>query len=176
MQLHDVPLRDGICIFYLVLRALDTIEDDMTLSNDFKLRELPQFHTHLRDETWVMHGVGKGCEAKLLEDYPRVTREFAKLKPCYQKVIEDICAAMAQGMCEFLSRPIVTVADYDQYCHYVAGLVGHGLTRLFAQCGFEDPHLADDLSIANEMGLFLQKTNIIRDYYEDMREDPPRVF
>lgn len=26
------------------------------------------------------------------------------------------------------------------------------------------------------MGLFLQKTNIIRDYYEDIRESPPRVF
>ncbi len=26
---------------------------------------------------------------------------------------------------------VVTVADYDEYCHYVAGLVGEGLSRLF---------------------------------------------
>lgn len=83
---------------------------------------------------------------------------------------------MAAGMCKYLITPVSTVQDYDDYCYYVAGLVGHGLTRLFAHCGFEDPHLQDNLSVANEMGLFLQKTNIIRDYYEDIRESPPRVF
>lgn len=36
MQLQDAPLRDGICIFYLVLRALDTIEDDMSYDEMFK--------------------------------------------------------------------------------------------------------------------------------------------
>jgi farnesyl-diphosphate farnesyltransferase len=27
---------------------------------------------------------------------------------------------------------VVTKADYDLYCHYVAGLVGIGLSNLFA--------------------------------------------
>jgi phytoene/squalene synthetase len=32
-------------------------------------------------------------------------------------------------------------------------------------------------SLANDMGLFLQKTNIIRDYLEDIMEEPaPRMF
>jgi farnesyl-diphosphate farnesyltransferase len=38
------PLRDAICIFYLVLRGLDTVEDDMALSNDIKLPMLLVFH------------------------------------------------------------------------------------------------------------------------------------
>lgn len=43
------PLKDAICIFYLVLRALDTVEDDMALSDEPKLRELQAFHKHIYD-------------------------------------------------------------------------------------------------------------------------------
>lgn len=175
-QLDDPGLRDGICLFYLVLRALDTVEDDMSVPIDVKLRELPKFHTHVHDPEWCMHGVGEGRERELLEQYPRVSREFTKLNKGYQAVIEDICESMANGMCDFLQRPVVTKEDYDLYCHYVAGLVGHGLVRLFAQSGYEAAKVADDLTNANHMGLFLQKTNITRDYFEDIREEPPRMF
>jgi hypothetical protein len=52
----------------------------------------------------------------------------------------------------------------------VAGLVGLGLSGLFAGSGLESKSLlskkGDDLS--NQMGLLLQKTNIIRDYLEDL--------
>jgi farnesyl-diphosphate farnesyltransferase len=33
-----------MCVFYLVLRALDTVEDDMALPNDIKLPALLSFH------------------------------------------------------------------------------------------------------------------------------------
>lgn len=175
MQLND-ELRDAICIFYLALRALDTIEDDMDVPVADKKVSLPIFHTHLTDDKWFITGIGKGKERTLLEEFYRVSKEFMKLKPEYQEVISDITYQMSLGMCHFLENTVQNTEDYDLYCHYVAGLVGHGLTRLFAKSGIEDPHLADDLSIANSMGLFLQKANIIRDYYEDVMEDPPRLF
>jgi phytoene/squalene synthetase len=50
----------------------------------------------------------------------------------------------------------------------VAGLVGEGLSRLFACTGYEKQEVADvSKTLANTMGLLLQKTNIIRDYLED---------
>ena len=71
------------------------------------------------------------------------------------------------------------------YCHSVSGLVGEGLTRCFIARGLETEELAAQgekvwpfckkagevesgltLGLANSMGLFLQKTNIIRDYLE----------
>lgn len=58
-----------------------------------------------------------------------------------------------------------------QYCHYVAGLVGIGLTQLFVASGLEDPSIGENIKLANSMGLFLQKTNIIRDYLEDIIQD-----
>ncbi|CAM42751.1 putative farnesyltransferase [Leishmania braziliensis MHOM/BR/75/M2904] len=175
-QLADQQLRDAICIFYLVLRALDTLEDDMSVPVNVKLKEMPKFHTRMSDTNWSMTGVGEGRERELLEKYPCVAREFKKLRKEYQDVIANICERVANGMCEFLQRPVVTLDDYNLYCHYVAGLVGHGLTHLFARCGFEDSHLDEDLTNSNHMGLFLQKTNIIRDYYEDICDEPPRMF
>lgn len=175
IQLTDRDLRDAVCLFYLVLRALDTIEDDMKLDSDLKIKELEAFHTRLEDPTWSLSNVGEGKEREVLENYPRVTREFKKLRPEYQVIIHDICFKMAAGMVQVLKNPVVTVADYNLYCHYVAGLVGHGITRMFACCLPEYPK-DFDLDIANQMGLFLQKTNIIRDYFEDIREVPPRMF
>lgn len=37
-------LRDAVCVFYLVLRALDTVEDDMALPDDVKVPLLRCFH------------------------------------------------------------------------------------------------------------------------------------
>ncbi|KAG8537968.1 hypothetical protein GDO81_021244, partial [Engystomops pustulosus] len=58
----------------------------------------------------------------------------------------------------------------SQYCHYVAGLVGIGLSRLFSASELEDAIVGEDTRLSNSMGLFLQKTNIIRDYLEDQLE------
>ncbi len=49
---------------------------------------------------------------------------------------------MGAGMAEFVSKDLgqgtVTLEEYDLYCHYVAGLVGEGLSRMFAESGLED--------------------------------------
>ena len=54
------------------------------------------------------------------------------------------------------------IEEWDLYCHYVAGLVGEGISGLFAASGKEAPFLGEQLELSNSMGLFLQKTNIIR--------------
>ena len=78
---------------------------------------------------------------------------------------------MAQFAGKNLLEGTETIEDYNLYCHYVAGLVGEGLSRLFHGCGFEGPEvLATAKTLGNTMGLFLQKTNITRDYLEDMRD------
>ena len=42
-------LRDPVCIFYLVLRALDTVEDDMAIPAPDKLPTLISFHEKIYD-------------------------------------------------------------------------------------------------------------------------------
>lgn len=67
-------------------------------------------------------------------------------------------------MADFSDKEIVKKSDYDLYCHYVAGLVGMGLSKLFAFSTLEGPIFNQMDELSNNMGLFLQKTNIIRDY------------
>ena len=75
---------------------------------------------------------------------------------------------MASYVSKDMGQGTATVADYDLYCHYVAGLVGEGLSQLFSCTGYESAAVNDvSKTLANTMGLFLQKTNIIRDYLED---------
>ncbi|KAK1864932.1 hypothetical protein I4F81_007468 [Pyropia yezoensis] len=171
----EAELRDPVAIFYLVLRALDTVEDDTAVAASVRRSLCIGFHEKLVPEAggWTTDGFGKGAEKELLERFDTVHSCFSGLKPEYQRVIADITREMGFGMAEHMDETAcVTVADYDRYCHYVAGLVGLGLTRMFACSGLESPALADPQRdhLANSMGLFLQKTNIIRDYLEDLND------
>lgn len=163
-----------ILIFYLVLRALDTIEDDTTAfsSQEEKIKHLLDFSKKaLRDPKWSMDGVGEGDEKLLLREFPKCQRVYAKLRIKSRQVIADITYRMATGMAEFVGKDLgqgtVDVDQYNRYCHFVAGLVGEGLSRLFAASGLEKASFAGELYLSDQMGLFLQKTNIIRDYLED---------
>jgi len=178
----DGELARVICLFYLVLRGLDTIEDDMTIPDDIKQPILRSFHEKTITPGWNFNGNGPDeKDRQLLVEYNLVVEELNRLEPHYRDVIVDICSKMEVGMADFAHRAVTTgeiyleqVTDWDLYCHYVAGLVGEGLSRLFAASGREVGWLGDQLELANSMGLFLQKTNIIRDYREDV--DVKRYF
>ncbi|NXN26211.1 FDFT synthase, partial [Nycticryphes semicollaris] len=169
IQALDGELRHAVCIFYLVLRALDTIEDDMSISLDVKVPMLHEFHSYLYQPEWK-YMESKEKDRQVLEDFPTISMEFRNLSKVYQEVISDICHKMGVGMAEFLEKKVDSQHEWDKYCHYVAGLVGIGLSRLFSASELEDPIVGQDTELANSMGLFLQKTNIIRDYLEDQLE------
>nr|WPA94585.1 SQS [Aralia elata] len=166
-------LRDAVCIFYLVLRALDTVEDDTSIPTEVKVPILMAFHRHIYEKDWHFSCGTKEYKV-LMDEFHHVSNAFLELGSGYQEAIEDITMRMGAGMAKFICKEVETVDDYDEYCHYVAGLVGLGLSKLFHASGAED--LATD-SLSNSMGLFLQKTNIIRDYLEDINEIPKsRMF
>jgi farnesyl-diphosphate farnesyltransferase len=170
-QLPD-PIKDAICVFYLVLRGLDSVEDDMTLAENRKVPILLEFHDHMGIDGWHLDGIGDGPDYRvLLAHFDKVIRVYKALPARYRAVIKDITMRMGAGMAEFVRvGSMETVAQYDLYCHYVAGLVGYGLSDIFAASGLEDRSIADEHRLSNSMGLFLQKTNIVRDYLEDLRE------
>ncbi|KAJ8009669.1 hypothetical protein DPEC_G00093900 [Dallia pectoralis] len=168
IQALDGELRHAVCIFYLVLRALDTVEDDMTIPFEKKVPMLNDFHTYLYQTDWCFTESHEK-DKQVLEDFPTISLEFRNLGQEYQDVISDICQRMGVGMAEFLEKKVGSMKEWDQYCHYVAGLVGIGLSQLFSASQLEDPEVGRATELANSMGLFLQKTNIIRDYLEDIQ-------
>ncbi|XP_059354100.1 squalene synthase isoform X2 [Carassius carassius] len=169
IQALDGELRHAVCIFYLVLRALDTVEDDMRIPLEKKVPLLQDFHSFLYQPEWSF-AESREKDRQVLEDFPTISMEFRNLGQEYQEVISDICLQVGAGMAEFLEKKVSSMKEWDKYCHYVAGLVGIGLSRLFSASQLEDPEVGRDTELANSMGLFLQKTNIIRDYLEDQQE------
>jgi farnesyl-diphosphate farnesyltransferase len=176
-ELHP-ELLVPCALFYLILRGMDTIEDDMTVPLETKEPMLRSFHTIIEKEGWNFDGNGpKEKDRQLLVEFHNVTAEFRKVKPEYRKIIADIAEKMGNGMADYANNAehnangVNTIGDYDLYCHYVAGLVGEGLTRLFVESKLANPALLDRPVLQESMGLFLQKTNIIRDVHEDWKDN-----
>lgn len=177
MELHP-ELRNVIMIFYLVLRALDTVEDDMTIDPELKVKVLRQFDSKLDLEDWSFTGNGPNEKDRaVLVEFPCILKEYHNLKPAYQLIIKEITMKMGNGMADYILDEqfnlsgVQTVKDYDLYCHYVAGLVGDGLTQMIVYAKFGTPELYEgNAQLFESMGLFLQKTNIIRDYAEDLAD------
>ncbi|TVY19504.1 putative squalene synthase [Lachnellula arida] len=166
-----------VAIFYLCLRGLDTIEDDMTIPLQKKEPLLRDFDKILFKDGWNFNGNGPDeKDRELLVHFDVVVTEFKLIKPAYQKIILDITKKMGNGMAdyannaEFNENGVDTIKDYELYCHYVAGLVGEGCTRLFVESKLANPALLQRPELSESMGQFLQKTNIIRDLQEDFHD------
>lgn len=179
-ELHP-ELALPVCIFYLILRGLDTIEDDLSIPLETKEPLLREFKNHLDEDGWKYNGNRpEEKDRELLVQFDNIIAEFKKLKPVYQTILRDVTQKMGNGMADY-SRKVASgvsgvnsVAEYDLYCWYVAGLVGEGLTRLFVEAGLGEIALIDQ-GLYKPMGLSLQKTNIIRDVRED-RDDGRRFW
>ena len=169
----------------------------MTIPDDIKQPLLRSFHEHVVTPGWTFDGCGPNEKDRdLLIKYDVVVEEVNRLKPecvClkhllksrvellgsyrYKTVILNICRKMETGMADYAHKAattntvyLETVSEYDLYCHYVAGLVGEGLSGLWAASGKEADWIGSQLELSNSMGLLLQKTNIIRDFREDSEE------
>ena len=154
----------------------------MTLPLEIKDPLLREFHLHLEEEGWNFDGSGPDEKDRgLLVEFEVVVKEFRAIKVEYREIIADIAKRMGNGMADYANNAehntngVNTVKDYDLYCHYVAGLVGEGLTRLFVESKLGNPLLLDRPHLHESMGLLLQKVNIIRDVREDF-EDKRRFW
>ncbi|KAK0102568.1 bifunctional farnesyl-diphosphate farnesyltransferase/squalene synthase [Cadophora gregata] len=170
-----------VALFYLILRGLDTIEDDMTIPLETKEPKLRKFQDILEEDGWTFNENGPNeKDRELLVHFDVVIAEFKLVKPAYRDIIKDITNKMGNGMADYANNAehnihgVNTIKDYELYCHYVAGLVGDGLTRLFVESKLANPALLKRPELSESMGQFLQKTNIIRDIREDF--DDKRRF
>ncbi|OWB56828.1 hypothetical protein B5S28_g2742 [[Candida] boidinii] len=176
MELNP-ELRNVIMLFYLVLRALDTIEDDMTLDNEIKIPLLKSFHLKLDSLDWTFNGNGPNeRDRELLVQYNNVLIEYHKIKPYYQQVIRETTEKMENGMAYYITNRdfnltgVKTIQDYEDYAYYVVGVVTEGLIQITTTAGYNDPILLDNMYLCRSMGVFIQKPIIIRDYKEDLDE------
>lgn len=153
----------------------------MTIPLEKKEPILRKFHEILEQDGWNFTENGPNeKDRQLCVEFNVVIEEFKQIKPAYQEIIKDITKRMGNGMADYANnaehneKGVNTIKDYELYCHYVAGLVGEGLTRLFVEGGLANAALLKRPELMESMGQFLQQVNIIRDIKEDL--DDKRRF
>ncbi|KAG9292339.1 hypothetical protein G9A89_015209 [Geosiphon pyriformis] len=168
-------LYDPLCIFYLILRGLDTIEDDMTLPIEEKIDLLTKFPEAIFHSGWNFTKSGPNeKDRQLLVEFDAVIEEFLILDKKYKTIIGNITEKMAKGMIIYAKKAaentfaINTIKEYETYGHYVAGLVGIGIGEIFLAAGWLNLEMVINNKNPDNIGIFLQKVNIIGDFYEDL--------
>ena len=175
-------LQTSVTNAYLLCRIADTIEDEPALSPSASLHFLERFVAVLygnepaaglaQDLVPQLSNETLPAEHDLVANMERVVRVTNRLDPQQRLAIQRCVEVMAGGMHQFQQtaslRGVPRLSDLDDYCYYVAGVVGQMLTELF--CGYSAEigrHRAEmhELDVSFAQGL--QMTNILKDVWED---------
>ena len=175
-------LRHVVGNAYLLCRIADTIEDEPALSTAEKRKYSEQFISVVKGEVNAidfaqdlgsqLSAATTSDEHKLIQNTERVIRITHACTAFQRQALERCVRIMSRGMAEFQANASLNglsdVAELDQYCYYVAGVVGEMLTELF--CDY-CPEMAENreklLELAVSFGQALQMTNILKDIWDD---------
>lgn len=185
MQLPS-PTREWIALSYLLFRIADTIEDTAWPCLETQLHQFAQFElfitqadAHASLDNWIEAfptSLPEG-EIKLIHDLPRLLLDLYSLPSEKQGVIRTYLQVMIAGMCHFQtnhrldgSLRLSSLQEVNQYCFFVAGIVGGLLTYFFYDHIKAQPANEEILVNAYHFGLFLQKINLLKDRRKDELE------
>src|SRR5271155_5075573 len=167
---------------YLLCRIADTIEDEPALAAPETLAFLRRFNDVVsgngepaslaRDLEHRLSDRTLPTERDLVSNMDRVVRVTAKLGPAQQAAIRRCVELMCYGMPRFQFnasiKGLARSTDLDDYCYYVAGVVGEMLTDLFCDYSADIARRKPALtSLAASFAQGLQMTNILKDVWED---------
>ena len=180
---------------YLLCRIVDTIEDEPALTGARKNYFCEQFlrtlnvprnaETFSRQLCVSLSSQTPPAEHELIRNVPRVVRITRSFSEPQREALQRCVSTMAKGMGQFQLRGekqgLQSLEDLDQYCYYVAGVVGQMLTNLFC---LHSPEIAQNrkslMALAVSFGQGLQMTNILKDVWEDYQRGacwlPRKIF
>ena len=115
-------------------------------------------------------------ERELIKHTPTVIRITHSFNRRQQSALYRCIRIMADGMSRYqeanVANGLKDQQDMDNYCYYVAGVVGEMLTELF--CDYSsaiDENHGELMQLAVSFGQGLQMTNILKDIWDDQRRD-----
>jgi len=178
-------LGQAVLDAYLLCRIADTVEDAPGIDPDVKAALFDDFLAAFDDTAALARftaGVqdlpGEIAHLTLTRNTPLVFAHFGALPPNTRAVVRKWVAEMAVGMRKFvLLYPngirIQTVAEYQEYCYYVAGTVGYMLTDLWHE---HSPSIgAERYAVLRErcraFAEALQTVNILKDVAVDAEQE-----
>jgi farnesyl-diphosphate farnesyltransferase len=167
---------------YLLCRIADTIEDEPALSPPETLAFLQRFSAVVagngeptalaRDLEHRLSDRTLPTERDLVSNMDRVVRVAANLgtpqHAAIQRCVELMCYGMPRFQFNASTKGLARSTDLDDYCYYVAGVVGEMLTDLFCDYSADIARQRASLSaLAASFAQGLQMTNILKDIWED---------
>lgn len=176
------PLRLWVGVSYLLCRIVDTIEDsqfkdpeDQKQAFDWFDQNISDFHpdhSSYPSSLWPME-VTEG-EKLLLSDSSFIFATFWAMDPQPRELVSKLAHSMSLGMRHFCFRSsgplrLKDLKEVNQYCFFVAGLVGEMLAGFIAQVEPRFPVTMGRLVKAHHFGLFLQKVNLLKDQLKDQK-------
>jgi farnesyl-diphosphate farnesyltransferase len=177
-------LRRVISNAYLLCRIADTIEDDNALSSE-QTRQFSDMFIEVvagniaaekfAEELFILlseHTLP--AEHDLIKNTPAVIRITHSFNSNQRKALERCVHIMAKGMADYQDAEslegLKDLPAMDEYCYYVAGVVGEMLTELFCDYSGEiNRNKATLMKLAVSFGQGLQMTNILKDIWEDRK-------
>ncbi|HID54766.1 MAG TPA: hypothetical protein EYP41_22355 [Anaerolineae bacterium] len=192
----ETPLNNYLATAYLICRVIDNIEDctrpyswqkERFTEFDYLLKNpaaAPDVLAQWEQEAWPGLSTNEARMMTVSDGLP-LWQIYGQIPEAFQSAIARWALEMVHGMEKilnpaennmFVSRQGVqlpaTEAGYDLYCYYVAGTVGHMITDL-AILHYDLP---EDVAArldknSQSSGRALQKTNIVKDFAEDLKRD-----
>lgn len=169
---------------YLLCRIVDTVEDDNGLTSA-QTRQFAEMFIHVVSGQVSAEAFAEGlfplltdhtipAEHDLIKNTPAVIRITHSFNPVQRAALERCVRIMGKGMADYQeTESLAGLKDLpamDQYCYYVAGVVGEMLTELFCDYSPEIArHKAQLMPLAVSFGQGLQMTNILKDIWEDRK-------
>lgn len=175
-------LRTAVTCAYLLCRIADTIEDEPALSPPETLAFLQRFSAVLAgegDPQLLAREIEQrltdrtlATERDLVANMGRVIAVMASLnelqRAAIQRCVELMCYGMPRFQFSASLKGLARSSDLDDYCYYVAGVVGEMLTELFCDYSPDIARHRPALSaVAASFAQGLQMTNILKDVWED---------
>lgn len=169
---------------YLLCRIVDTVEDDNGLTSA-QTRQFAEMFIQVVSGQIPAETFAEGlfplltehtipAEHDLIKNTPAVIRITHSFNPVQRAALERCVRIMGKGMADYQdTESLAGLKDLqamDQYCYYVAGVVGEMLSELFCDYSPEIArHKEKLMPLAVSFGQGLQMTNILKDIWEDRK-------
>jgi farnesyl-diphosphate farnesyltransferase len=175
-------LRIIVANSYLLFRIADSIEDENALSIDQKRYFFQQLIELVSDNASPVKFTNElyplltdhtpEPERELIRNTDRVIHITRSFNEKQREILRRGVMLMSTGMERFQENKnpqgLRSLTDLNDYCYYVAGVVGELLTELF--CDYSEAIFKNRttlLRLAVSFGQGLQMTNILKDLWED---------
>jgi farnesyl-diphosphate farnesyltransferase len=181
-------IHRSVLLGYLLFRIADTFEDTVHQNEGEKiaaLRTLSDIFAGSRDlderlalyEPLRFRWSEESDDKSLVENGHTVLQCYFDLPGGYRRIIDPLIAETAQGMAHFQKRKqnsgqsvfqLTDFSDLEEYCYYVAGVVGVMLTEIFCQHERISRIGSQLKKFQIQFGTALQLINILKDYSGDI--------